>query len=536
MPSEAPADAPPAAPAAAADVRLHPLTLGFATIDAARRMILPALGGGLAAGGGQAQRIATWMLVFLTIPALLGAVGKYLFFRYGLVGDELVLRSGVLSRRHRVIPLARVQNVEVRQGMLQRALGVAEVRVETAGVAAEAEAVLSVLSAARAQSLREELLARRRAAGDARAAGRADPGEVERAEPAEAAPAVRLASRGTLDLVVAGATANEAGVIAAAAFGLLQFVDRVPLPWLQRLNPAALLEGRTAAAVATLVVGVVLLFVLVGWVISIVGSVVRYHGFTLGRTETELRKRYGLLTVHETSVPLHRVQALRVEESLLRRPFGLATLMIETAGGRPGSRGGAEAFVPIARRHEVPGLVRGIFGDVDVGALAFHRVHPRSRLRAMRRYLGVLALAWLPLAMWAAATGDWTRALWPVLALPLPFLLAAWQYRNRGYALAPGYVVARSGVLNRVTWIVPDRKLQTLHLTATPFQRRLRLTSLVVDTAASGRQAVVMDLGAGVGGVLLDRLAERMAAAAGTTAAAGGPPPIAPPDSAPPTA
>jgi putative membrane protein len=517
MPSEPPPDGPLAAPAAAADVRLHPLTLGFATIDAARRMILPALGGGLAAGGGQAQRIATWMLVFLTIPALLGAIGKYLFFRYGLVGDELVLRSGVLSRRHRVIPLARVQNVEVRQGVLQRALGVAEVRVETAGVAAEAEAVLSVLSAGRAQSLRQELLARRRAAqATSRVAGVEGEGEPEGAEPAAEAPAVPLASRDTLDLVVAGATANEAGVIAAAAFGLLQFVDRVPLPWLQRLNPAALLEGRTAAAVATLVVGVVLLFVLVGWVISIVGSVVRYHGFTLGRTATELRKRYGLLTVHETSVPLHRVQALRVEESLLRRPFGLATLMIETAGGTPGARGGAEAFVPIARREEVPGLVRGIFGDVDVGALSFHPVHPRSRLRATRRYLVVLALAWLPLAAWAAGSGDWTRALWPVAALPLPFLLAAWQYRNRGYALAPGYVVARSGVLNRVTWIVPDRKLQTLHLTATPFQRRLGLTSLVVDTAASGRQAVVMDLGVGVGGVLLDRLAERMAAAGAT--------------------
>ena len=78
------------------------------------------------------------------------------------------------------------------------------------------------------------------------------------------------------------------------------------------------------------------LLLLVGWMISIAGAFVRFHGFTLSVDGGEMRKRYGLLTVHEASVPLQRVQAIRVEETFLRRWLGLASLMIETAGGSPG--------------------------------------------------------------------------------------------------------------------------------------------------------------------------------------------------------
>jgi putative membrane protein len=79
----------------------------------------------------------------------------------------------------------------------------------------------------------------------------------------------------------------------------------------------------------------------------------------------------------------------------------------------------------------------------------------------------------------------------------------------RGYALADGHVVLRSGVLNRVTWIVPDEKIQTLHLTATPFQRRHGLASITVDTASGGSQPTLVDVGAGDAESLLQRIAVR---------------------------
>jgi putative membrane protein len=141
--------------------RLHPLTIVFATFGIARGMLWPALAGGIGFGG-RLDRALPIFLGVLAIPAMIGAAVRYHRFRWRLTADELVLDSGLLMRRNRVIPFARVQNVEVRQGALQRVLGVAELRVETAGSGLEAEAVLAVLGLEDARAARAELLEGRR--------------------------------------------------------------------------------------------------------------------------------------------------------------------------------------------------------------------------------------------------------------------------------------------------------------------------------------------------------------------------------------
>jgi putative membrane protein len=487
--------------------RLHPLTLVFSAAGIARGMIWPALAGGFGFGDGELARALPIVAAVLAIPALIGAGAKYALYRWRVDADELLLRSGVLNRQNRVIPLARVQNVEVRQSLMQRAFGVAELRVETAGTGLQAEAVLSVLGVAQAQAVRTDLLARRRA----QAAIAVDADAAAEAIDRPAAPPLARLSMG--DLLLAGATANEAGVIAAAAAGLLQFADEMPGGFFANVIEDAI--ERMQGAVALVAVGGIILLLLVGWMISIAGAVVRFYGFTLSVDGGEMRKRYGLLTVHEASVPLQRVQAIRVEETFLRRWLGLASLMIETAGGSPGQRGGAEAFVPIARRSDVGRLVRGIFGDAQVDGADYQKVHPKAERRMRRRYLLMFLLFWAPfwVARWFGVQPGGALAPYVALLLPLPWLMARWQYQNRGWALPPGYVLARSGVMNRITWIVPDRKLQTLHVRDNPFQRRLGLSTLVVDTAAGGRQAAVIDLPHSTARRLLDELAGRARAA-----------------------
>lgn len=484
--------------------RLHPLTLGFSAFTIARQMVWPALAGGFGLGEGRIARMLPIFIAALAVPALLGAALTYALYRWRLTGDDLLLRSGVLSRRDRVIPLARVQNVEVRQNVLHRVFGVAELRVETAGSGTEAEAVLSVLGLGEAQAVRAELLARRRVPVL----------PVEGNAPAIERPAVPpLARLSTGDVLLAGATANEAGVIAAALAGLLQFADDIPLPFFATVGDRVM--ERAADALLVWGIGLLVVFLVVGWLISIAGAVARYHGFTLTVDGGEMRKRYGLLTVHEASVPLERVQAIRVEESLPRRLLGLASLSIETAGGTPGQRGGAEAFVPIARRGDVGRLVRGIFADADAD-VPLRPVHPKARRRLAFRYLATFLVVWAPFwgARWLDVQPGGMLAPWMALLLPLPWLAAGWAYRGRGWALPPGYVVARSGVLTRVTWIVPDRKLQTLHLRETPFQRRHGLATVVVDTAAGGRQAAIVDLGGPAARRLLEEMTARVSAAA----------------------
>src|SRR5688572_33225535 len=91
------------------------------------------------------------MLLF--VPYALAAVVRALVFRYRLEGEELVIRSGLLVRKVRHVPYARIQNIDAIQTIVHRALGVVQVRLETAG-GEEPEAKLNVLSQAAYEQLR----------------------------------------------------------------------------------------------------------------------------------------------------------------------------------------------------------------------------------------------------------------------------------------------------------------------------------------------------------------------------------------------
>jgi putative membrane protein len=466
--------------------RLHPLTLFFEAARIARSFIVPAVVGGASFGGDDVGRMFRWGIALLAIPALAGAIAKYASFRYRIESDELVLDSGVLRRNRRVIPLSRVQHIDVHQSALQRLTGVAELRVETAG-GDRTEAVLNVLGHADAVRLRGQLFARRGAAAG-----------LPADEPA-ATPVARLSPG---DLALAGATANEVGLVAAALGGGLNLLLQtgIDLPFAD-VDPETMVPVPDAAGIAILVAMVVLGFLVIGWFFSIGASMVRYHGFALDRSDGQLRKRFGLLSRREAFIPLHRVQTARVEESVLRRRLGLASLRVETAGGPTGERkrAGAEAFVPIARVAGVPDLLRAALPNLDYAAIRFLRVHPRARIRAFYRYaVPILLLT----AVLVPLRG--TPWLWLLAALPLAVVGALLHYRHLGYALDDRFLVARSGFLNRVTWVVPRRKIQTMHVRQTPMQRRHRLASLVVDTAAG--QAAVPDLHQEDARALLERL------------------------------
>lgn len=470
---------------ASAPRRLHPLTVLFEGIIIARNFILPAAVGALTAGRRDPGDAAMWVALILGVPAVVGAVAKYLRFSYTLTDEVLVVDSGVLQRQHRVIPLESVQNLNVRSTLLQRMLGVATLTVETATAGTKADADFAVLRRDVAETMMQGIMARRRHASAESAV------DARFADPLEDAGAV-ITRLSPGDLVLAGATANHTGLIIAALAGITQFAGDLPyLDWgVRQFQRLPLDDFASALLIGAAGIGLLLL---AGWMVSIVGSVVGYHDFTLTRRGQQLHKTHGLLARHAATIPLERIQAMRVEESVLRRPFGLASITLRTAGtAGPGESGGAETMAPIARISEARRFAGVVFPDLDYDAITLNPVHPRSRRRAFALYASLLLLAAAAAALWRLQL-----AIVPAALVAPAWVMAAWQYRNRGYARAARHVVARDGAFNRITWLVPEHKLQTVHLRESPFQRRHGLASVQLDTAGEGRVATVRDLGYG---------------------------------------
>ncbi len=495
---------PPKPPSSLTDSqRLHPAAVALWTLEIG----LP-LAVGIVVLGAQPSLVLGFFVFIVGLNWV-----RYLRFRWSLDRDAFVVTRGILRRRRRVIRRDRIQAVDLERGVRHRLLGVVEVRVEAVGGSAT-EGRLPALAPALAEELRRTLLS---------------PGEEE----AEGDGTVPTDTDGHLlahvtpaGLILAGLTGGRVGVAAALVGFLLQFIPEervagVVEPWLAQVSDPGPVH------VAALVLAVVGIALLAGFAVSVAATVAVHWDFTLSRRGSNLWVRRGLLTEHRDSVPLRRIQAVRVEENVIRRLLGLASVRALVAG-RAGGRedGGADLLLPVGSREEAFRIARTVAGYAgDDGATNLSPMPPAARWRRLIR-AGAAALvagSGTTVAAHLFLEGGWgTAALTgtsaAMLAGGVGTLLAIHGYRSLGWRDLDDHLIVREGVVNRRTSVVPTHRLQVVEARASPFQRRRGLTTLHLRTARPAGRGFTprgLDLSREAAWMLADQVSQRLERRAG---------------------
>ncbi|MCA1716426.1 MAG: PH domain-containing protein, partial [Actinobacteria bacterium] len=299
-------------------------------------------------------------------------------------------------------------------------------------------------------------------------------------------------------------TSGRIGVAASVVFGGFQFVDDLlPGELAERLSEAFL--PRTVSAFLFLLLAVALF----SWMLAILGTVLTHAGFTLSRSPDGkyLHIKRGLLERHESTVPLARIQAIRVVEGVLRQPFGLAALRVESAGFGA-ERGVSTILFPLLPRGEVGKFLRVAVPEFAAPLDHLEPLPGRARRRyAFRSALPVLVLA----APYAVLFFSWGLA-GLFLALPAA-LYGLLRYQAAGHRLDDDRLVLRFRRLARTTVVASRGRLQSRGYSVSPFQRRVGLATLKVEVASGSGGAAfwLADVDAEVAEGLVEALSERAA-------------------------
>jgi putative membrane protein len=325
--------------------------------------------------------------------------------------------------------------------------------------------------------------------------GSGAPTEAEAAAPLPERVLLRL---GLGEVMLAGITGSRAAAALVVLGPISQAGDWFPglSDWLfSRFDPEAVTPTTPAAFVAVAVLGAVV------WLgLAAASSIVTDYGFTLARAGNDLVVRRGLLERREAVLPLARLQVVRIEESLLRRALGLASVRIQSAGRVGGSDQAASRLaIPILQRAQINRVLEELLpGAAPVPRLLLPP--PAARRRAVTRsvLVATLVMAVIAVLLWWLSALDVVTVpvafgvvALPVLALAVMLGLAA--YRHLGHATREGFLYARVGVAIRVTTAVPVAKAQSGSVRSTPFQRRAGLATLHVDIAGGGPTPRVHD-------------------------------------------
>ncbi|MFP4369040.1 MAG: PH domain-containing protein [Candidatus Kapaibacterium sp.] len=454
--------------------RLHPMSLLYRGISNAPAMLIPLY---LVLSGGDSEE---WVYVLILILSLMitmpAIVLNYIYFSYYITPDELVIKSGVLSKKQRNIPIARIQNIGSEQNFLSRILGLVKVQIETAG-GVETEGNLEFVSLKDAEEIEKVIKTYQKEKAEEN-----EETEIIDKDSEEKNKADAIYKLSFKDNVLFGMMRLRPVILIfiAWAFGITQqfdpFFDEFSI---QELITPGNLDQMIKFDLTNLIlyiIGGIIFILFASWLADILLTINTYYGFSLKKEAGKLFSSQGLLTKRKGTIPLKKLQSLVIKTNPIKKKFGFYSLEIQTAGIGTGGRR-SETAVPFARENvilDIAGRIRDF-----IYPERYRPVSKKTIRRALIRYLMTI------LPVFIALYFIFSPLLWALILLPLVYVGAYLRYQYRGYAISGDTVFIKQGFIIQRTSIIPIKKIQTLNVRESFFQRRLGLATLHIDTAAT---------------------------------------------------
>lgn len=346
------------------------------------------------------------VLIFALCVGFTAWSWRYIWYEFD--DTEFSYYSGILNKRRVHVPYQKVQSVNEKATLLQRAAGVCTVVIETAGGSANKAVRVAYVERSAAEVIRRELYLRKRlmnasaaapdgtsAAGGAAVAASAAAAPDAPVTPCPAnaldAPAALMDDlRGVFagDAVDTGEVTYEFGLtnkelILSAVTGKSSFVivlvgfiatlssvislvaDAGFVPTEDAVYEQAWLSLSAAGPIAALAgaFAIVAAFA-VAWVLYLVGALLSYGGFRARRRGSRIEVERGMLTHLFSGVDVERIQSVHIHQSFFQRILKCCSVSYGRIAAGPdeyGSNSSADTddklvvhpFVPLSRAHEV---------------------------------------------------------------------------------------------------------------------------------------------------------------------------------------
>ncbi|WP_311439614.1 PH domain-containing protein [Mesobacillus foraminis] len=462
--------------------RLHPIAALVNTLRQLKELIIPFVVFVVFGSRGSG-----WDLVYLIgsvsvlVLVLVFGILSWVRFTYRIEHGELRIEYGIFIRKKRYIPFERIQSLDVSQGILQRPFGLVKVKVETAGSGAmgmeDSEAVLTAITKEEASQIQKVLVSIKKRKRQS------ENGMENEAQPSEGAHVYKI-SQG--ELILLASTSGGVGVVLSAVIAfILQFEEFIPYE--------RVFQGfEEFAANGVIFISFVMFSgFLLAWLISFAGTMVKYAGFSVVKADHDLVITRGLLEKRQFTIPLNRIQAVRISENPIRQLFGLASAFVESAGGSSANEESSKVLIlPIAKKRKIAELLGPCLKEYQ-----FEPYFKAAPPRAFRRYLLKGLIITVPIVL---ATSFFFRP-WGFLSLLLLAFSALWswlEFKDAGWSLDSGILTLRYRSLVKSTVFMKKTKVQSMSIKQSPFQRQAQLATIqaMVKSGHSGSGGKVVDL------------------------------------------
>ncbi|MGM0846735.1 MAG: PH domain-containing protein [Bacillota bacterium] len=463
--------------------KLHPISAVANFLKQLKELIIPFVFLVFINRGESADSFLKWLPftigAAILVILLVAGIIKWLRFSYWIEDGELRIEHGLFVKKKRYIPFERIQSLDLTEGILQRPFGLVKVKVETAGSTdlKQAEAELTAISKSEAGELQ-------RIINEAKAAKKNKVPEEEYEVVEDTGEVVFKMS--FKDLLLMGTTSGGAGVVISGVLIFLSQFDEL-IPYERVFNEVEQFVRSGVLLVALVVIA----GLLIAWIAAIIGTLLVYADFTVKKQGDDLVITRGLLEKKQMTVPLNRIQGVRMEENILRQPLGYASVKIESAGGSILEKESSTIqILPMIKKRKAAEIMKEILPEYNF-SVDFKPVPKKSMGRYLFRESLIVTAAVIGLSI-----AFWPLGLWSLL-LYLPFWLYGYsKYRSAGWSINDTQLTLRHRFIEKNTIFMKKYRIQSLETSQNIFQMKKELANVkaIVKSGEAGAAGKVIDL------------------------------------------
>ena len=404
---------------------------------------------------------------------------SYQRFFYYTLGDEIIIEKGVLYKTKISLPFDKVQTINFKQNILQQALGVLTLQIDSAGSSKE-EISLEALNESRAKHFRDYILDRKDAIEPkAERENQSLEDSKEESYLKEKRKAKILLQLQPIDLVKIGISQNHLRSMAIFAAFVWNTYDQVK----KQLNfdEDEKFEELTGF-LGNEWLGRLGLMVLIVLVLSLIVSLgiafFRNFNFHLVETGDAIKKRFGLFERHEQSTTLKKIQSISWGDNPIKKLFGLFVFrMYPAAGGELNRK--KTISVPGCYREHIKAIIDLIFGDQE----AVHYTRHQMSILFIRRsllFFGVVPAVFLASLVYMI---NGLYGLFFLLWLPLAYVAIIIYHKKWRLYISENILRIQYGLFSHQNKMMFLHKVQAVKLRQSPFQKRNNLAALELFSA-----------------------------------------------------
>jgi putative membrane protein len=427
---------------------------------------------------GSATGNSMWSIAVLALMIVFG-VARWFTTTYRIDAEQIQRREGVLQRSVLSVPRNRIRSVSTDARVLHRLLGLTVVKVSTGQEArGDTGFALDAIRSDEVPALRALLIAD--SPPDALEAG------------AEVSAGERVLARWEPSWLRYSPLSFTGLAMIAAVVGVIYQTGAVAALEHSPLARQGLDAAERFGVVATVVVAVLVVLTL-GVMLSVVRSLITFGNLVLTRRDEVLHLQHGLLRVREHTYDMRRLRGGTIRQPLLVRAFGGARLDAVMTG--VDGAGEASLLLPPCPAATVEGVLAQLIGapTAVTGELRHHG--PAATRRRWTRALTFPALLVVGLVAAAvvATVPAWAWVLCGVVIAAAVFL-AADRSRALGHRVGDGWLVSRSGSMDRRRDCLEAAGIIGWTARQTLFQRRAGVATLIAATPAGVKGYRVLDV------------------------------------------